>query len=148
MNTNNPVNRLRTTPAGRWLALLLCVLLAAPGCATTGTTPAPAPATERDLAVLGEYVQKLRPGSTVRIDLVDGRDLRGTLMKATAQQVVVQLRTRVPEPPLEIALTDLLRIAPETGNGSNVGKMIGIGVAAGGAAALAFFMILFAVFSD
>jgi hypothetical protein len=132
----------------RSLALVLCVLLAAPGCATTRIGSA-APAVQPvDGAVLAEYVQKLPPGSAVRLDLADGRVLHATLMKATNDSVVVQLRTRLPEPPIEIPLGEVLRITPETAGGGSIGKMIGIGVAAGAGAALAVFMIIVALIDD
>jgi hypothetical protein len=136
----------------RPLALLLCALMAAPGCATTGAArvaPAGTPVQrEADRAVLAEYVQQLPPGSAVRLDLADGRVLRGTLMKATTDTVVVQARTRIPEPAREIALADVLRLTPELPGNSSVGKAIGIGLAAGGAAALAVFAIIIALLDD
>lgn len=132
----------------RPLIVLLCASIVAPGCATTGarrTVPAPqAEQTAAGRAVLAEYVQQLPLGSMVRIDLAGGRVLRGTLMKAGNDSLIVQLRTRIPEPPIEIALVDVLRVTPEPRNGTSVGKMIGIGLAAGAAAALAFFMIVIA----
>lgn len=136
----------------RPLAFLLCVLMAAPGCATTGAprvAPASAPAQRQaDRAVLAEYVQSLPPGSAVRIDLANGRVFRGTLMKATSDMVVVQPRTRIPEPPLEIDIDEVLRLTPDTPGGSSIGKAIGIGLAAGGAAALAVFAIIIALLDD
>jgi hypothetical protein len=77
-----------------------------------------------------------------------GRTLRGTLMKATAASVIIQPRTRVPEPPVEVPLSDVLSVTPESQNGSNLGKAIGIGAAAGAGAALAVFFIIVAVFAD
>lgn len=133
-------------------ALLVGCALAAPGCATTGAT---APSTARvadpqavDRTVLAEYVQRLPPGSAVRVERTKGRTLRGTLMKATAQSLIIQPRTRVPEPPVEVPLTDVLSVTPESQNGSNLGKAIGVGAAAGAGAALAVFLIILAVFSD
>jgi hypothetical protein len=132
----------------RSLAFVLCVLLAAPGCATTRGGSLPTAVQPGDRALLAEYVQKLRLGSAIRIDLAEGRVLHATLMKATSDAVVVQLRTRLPEPPLEIPLGEVLRITPETAGGGNIGKMIGIGVAAGAGAALAVFMIIVALIDD
>lgn len=135
------------------IALALCAGLAS-GCASgggprlaagpqTGNAPARSGA---DQTVLAEYVQKLPPGTKVRVDRASGRPVKGTLMKATAASVVVQPRTRVPEPPIEIPLTDVLAVTPEANNG--VAKAIGIGAAAGAAAALGTILILIAAFSD
>ncbi len=69
----------------RAFVLLLSAMLAAPGCATTQTSgvvvaPNAAGVQPADRAVLAEYVQRLPLGSTVRVNLTDGTELRGTLM--------------------------------------------------------------------
>jgi hypothetical protein len=97
--------------------------------------------------VLAEYVQRLPAGAAVRIARAGGRSVRGTLMKATAQSLIVQPRTRIPEPPIEIALADVISVTPDT-NGSGLGKAIGVGVAAGAGAALAVFLIIAAIYAD
>jgi hypothetical protein len=74
--------------------------------------------------------------------------LRGTLMKATADAIVVQPRTRLPEPPIEIPLAEVLTVTPESGNGGSIGKAIAAGVAAGAGAALVTFFVLLSIFSD
>jgi hypothetical protein len=135
------------------IALTLCAALVS-GCASTGgprvasgaqSQPAVSrPAT--DPAVMAEYVQKLQLGMKVRVDLVNGKTVKGTLMKATDRAIVVQPRTRLPEPPLELPLSDILAVTPESSNG--VGKAIGIGAAAGAAASLGVILLLIAVFSD
>jgi hypothetical protein len=134
------------------IVLMLCAALALPGCATTGTTRVPAGAAgDRqvlDPAVLAEYVQKLPAGSPVKVERRGGRAVRGTLMKATDQVLIVQPRTRIPEPPIEIPLSDVVSVAPDTPNGGNIGKAIGIGAAAGAAAALGVFLIILAAFAD
>jgi hypothetical protein len=95
--------------------------------------------------VLSEYVQKLPAGSGVKVERANGKAVRGILMKATDQVLVIQPRTRVPEPPLEIAMSDVLRVTPESGgSGGNIARAIGIGAAAGAGAALAVFFIILA----
>ncbi len=136
----------------RMIALLLCSALAAPGCATAGAAGATSARTSErritDRAVLAEYVQKLPAGSAIRVERADGRTLRGTLMKATDRSLIVQPRTRIPEPAVEVALDDVLSVTPDSQNGNNLGKAIGVGAAAGAGAALAVFLIIIAVFSD
>lgn len=135
------------------IVLVLCAALAG-GCATSGGTrlamaPSPqaaAPYSQGDQAVLAEYVLRLPPGTRVRVDRAGGEVVKGTLMKASDAAIVVQRRTRVPEPPLEIPLNTVLAVTPETTNG--VAKAIGVGAAAGAAAALGTLLILAAVFSD
>ena len=129
----------------------LCALLAIGGCASTGvTTPANISAgsgvspTQR---VLVEYVQKLPPGTDVRVGRARGHSVRGTLMKATDQSLFVQPKTRIPEPMLEIPMNDVVEVTPEH-RGNGVGRAIGAGAAAGAAATLAVFLIMFAVYGD
>lgn len=135
------------------IALTVCGALVS-GCATAGgmrmaaapQTQAAAPRSAADQAVLAEYVQRLQPGTKVRVDRASGRPVKGTLMKASDTVVVVQPRTRVPEPPIEIPLAEVLAVTPEGSN--SVAKAIGIGAAAGAAAALGTILILIAAFSD
>jgi hypothetical protein len=100
-------------------------------------------------ATMAEFVQQLPVGSKVRVERTEGGAIRGTLMKAMADAIVVQKNTRVPEPPVEIALSSVTRVTVEGGgSGASTAKAVGIGVAAGVGGMLAFFAILAAVFSD
>jgi hypothetical protein len=136
----------------RALVLFLCSSLAAPGCATTrtsGVVMAHTPETKAaDRAVLAEYVQRLPLGSPIRLDLTTGRSLRGTMLKATDQSLIIQPRTRVPEPAVEVSMHDVARVTLDAQNGTNLGKAIGIGAAAGAGAALGVFLIILAIFAD
>lgn len=134
------------------IVVMLCAALTS-GCATAGGArlaaqppQAAVPRSAGDEAVLADYVQRLPPGTRVRVDRAGGGVVKGTLMKASGVAIVVQRRTRVPEPPLEIPLADVLAVTPEASNG--VAKAIGVGAAAGAAAALGTILILAAVFSD
>lgn len=142
-----------TTRGQRAIAILLCAATAASGCASTSGARGVAvvPGADRQTAardVLAEYVQSLSPGSPIRVGRAGGATVRGTLMKSTAQSVIIQPRTRIPEPPLEIALTDIVSVTPESTGGSSVAKMIGIAAATGAGAALGMLMILAAIYSD
>ena len=136
----------------RAIALLISLTLAAPACATATrphlqATTVPA-SSARDRVLLAEYVQKLPVGSRVRVHLLDGRRERGTLMEATAERLVVQPRTRIPEAPREIALDRVLSVELEHGNGGSVGRAIGIGIAVGAGAFLAVMLLLAAIYAD
>ncbi len=130
-------------------ALLLSCTLLASGCATGGggrlDTAAP-PAGGHNVIV--EFVQKLPLGTQVQIDRVHGRAVRGILLKVRAEAVTVQRRTRLPEPPVEIRMADVVRVQPEATNGRSIGKAIGVAAAAGAGAALGMFLLLLAIFSD
>jgi hypothetical protein len=138
---------------GRGLtAAMLCSALGAQGCATRRVGSAaqvqPVRTEAADRAVIAEYVQRLPPGAAVRIERASGSALRGTLLKATEQSLIVQPRTRLPEAPVEVPLIEVLSVVPESPNGSNLGKAIGIGVAAGAGAALGVFLIIIAALGD
>ena len=137
----------------RTIAILVCAAVINAGCATStagGVRIADGmQQSAATRAAVAEYVQQLKPGLAVRVGKTDGRTVRGTLMKSTADTLVLQPRARVPEPPIEIPLADIVSVTPEsTSNGASLGKAIGIGVAAGAGAVLGIFLILAAVYSD
>ena len=136
------------------LALVVCVTVAAPGCASArsnqagvAVAPAPAPGQGVEAATLSEYLKTLPLGKTIRVERVDGRSLRGTLLKVTDRSLTFQEKTRIPEPAIEIPFAEILRVTPVT-NGNNIAKTIGIGAAAAAGAVLTVFLILVSVYSD
>lgn len=138
-----------TTTRQTALIVLLCAAVLTQGCAATVARGAPAPPrTPADRAVLVEYVQRLPPGTAVKVDRAGGRSVRATLMKATTDAIVVQPRTRLPEPPVEIPLSEVLAVTPESPDHGRIGKAIAAGVAAGAGAALVTFFVLVAIFAD
>jgi hypothetical protein len=134
----------------RPLAALLCLTLIAPGCATAGPansrrTPSP-DAAGPDRTLLTTYVKQLPIGSRVRASLVDGQTVRGTLMNATDEGIVVQRRTRIPEPPTSIPVEKISAVEIEAA--SNLAKSVAVGVASGAGAALGVFFIIVALLAD
>jgi hypothetical protein len=134
------------------IAVVMCAAMATSGCAATGAmrvTSAPSVAQgSAGRAVLVEYLQKLPPGTAVRIDRAKGRSLRGTLMKATDQSLFIQPRTRIPEVVVEIPVDNVVGVTPVPQGGNNLGRAIGAGAAAGAGVTLAIFLILIAAFDD
>lgn len=130
------------------VAVVLCAALAGTGCASaSGPRIAQAPQpTVQDKAILADYVQRLAAGAKVRVERTDGTSLRGTLMKASPQSIVVQKNTRVPEAPLEIPLEQLTRVTIDSG--SSMGKTVGIAVGVGVAATFGIFAIIAALIGD
>lgn len=115
-----------------FLVLLLSMSIVSAGCASTssGRVPVQMP-TVSDTTTMADFVQKLPAGSRVKVDRTDGHSMKGTLMRATAQAITVQANTRVPEPPLEIPLNTITRVALEGGSGGSTARAVGIGIAAG-----------------
>lgn len=130
---------------------LLCVSLAASGCATTRVVQvSPAPSGDRiaDRVVMAEYVQKLQTGATIKVERGHRGSMRGVLMKATDHAIFVQPRTRVPEPAVEIPLDDVLSVTLESKTGNSIGRSIAVGAAAGAAVVLTMVLISLALWSD
>ena len=82
-------------------------------------------------------------GSKVKVQTYEGKRVSGVLMRADSTEVLVKRNTRHPEPAVAVPYQDVARIEREKDGGMNVGKAIGIGLAAGGAAMLT--LILFAL---
>ncbi len=97
----------------RALVTILCVALSAPGCATTTLRlNAPGHANGQsagaqqtvDPAVIAAFAKQLAPGSRVRIRAAGRPTIRGTFMGTTDGQIVVQPRTRIMEPAVEVPI--------------------------------------------
>jgi hypothetical protein len=134
------------------LALLLCVTVGTSGCASaryarTARVPVQT-APSSDPSAIAEYIQKLPAGSRIRVDTTSGRTVRGTLINASADELVIQRNTRVPVSPEAIPTTELARVVVEPVTSSN-GKLMAIGAAIGAGAAIAVvWMIAFFVLAD
>lgn len=132
----------------RALAVLLSLTLLTPACATAppagsrGSQPSgPAP----DRAMLAAYLKRLPIGSRVNVRLVAGPAVHGTLMNTADEGIVVQPRTRIPEPPTAIPIEQIRAV--EIDNGGSLGKAVGIGAAAGAGAAFGVFLLIVAIYS-
>lgn len=136
----------------RATALIVSIAISATAaCASTGAARVATvtPGATASRAVLAEFVQRLPAGAAVRVDRASGRSVRGTLLKATPERLFVQPRTRLPEAMIEIPMSDVLSVTPETrGGNGHIGRAIGAGAAAGAGAALAVFLVILAAFSD
>ena len=115
------------------LAIVLASLLVFPNCAgllpraaTRG--PALRAGPQLDPQVLAEYIAKLPVGSGVRVRLKDGRTVNGTLLTVEADRILVQQRTREPEPPEAIAIDRISMVEIDQGRG--IGKQVAIGMGA------------------
>ena len=133
------------------VAMLVIVAIAAPGCvASQGprvqTAPV-VPVSGADHQVLADFAGRLELGAKVKVVVTGNKTVHGTLVKRTDEAIVLQLRTRVPEPLVQIRYADLLAIEPEVRSNTNA-RAIAIGVAVGVGAAVGTLFILAAIFSD
>jgi hypothetical protein len=137
----------------RALALFLCIALAAPGCATTSRTttawgtPLPRDPSQPppDRTLLTTYLKQLPLGSKVRARLIDGSTVRGTLMKAGDEGIVVQTNARLPEPPRTVPIDQILAVDLNS-PGGGVAKAVGIGVAVGVGTFFSILLLLTAIY--
>lgn len=132
----------------RTLAIVLSMVLALPACApryrplmhatapVSSQTPATTPSA---VEAWRSFLGRLPAGAHIKVTLKNGKGLRATLMQLTDDTVVVNPRTRVPEPVLVIQLAELAAVELENESGTSIAKAVGIGVAAGVGA---FFTIL------
>jgi hypothetical protein len=131
------------------MATVLMLAMMTTGCASAaGPRMAMAqPPSVVNTSSMADYVQRLPVGSRVRVERTDGTSLRGTLMKSTADAIVVQKNTRIPEPPIEIPVAQLARVTIDGGSASTA-KAVGIGIASGVGAFFAILAIAFAASGD
>jgi hypothetical protein len=133
------------------IALLLCAAVATTGCASAGGIRAAQPSGQGsgqasapvDTATMSEYVQKLPTGSRVRVERSNGQLIKGTLMKATPDEIVVQKNTRNPETPVTVPMAQIARVTLDSG--SSTGKTVGIAVATGVGATFGVLLLLAAL---
>ena len=126
----------------RFMASLLCVLLLAPGCVdesdASRASRAARAGTDRRREVLAGFAGQLRIGSRVRATITGNRTIRGTLVKRTDQALVIQPRTRVAEPLVEVPFAELLALEQEVPSSGGTGRAVAIGVGVGVGAALGY----------
>ncbi|MEP6916991.1 MAG: hypothetical protein ABJC89_15165 [Acidobacteriota bacterium] len=133
----------------RFVSALLCAALLCSGCASTSggrMAAAPVVPARVDPALFAAYVTHLPIGARVRVALAGGDTISGTLMKADAGGIVVQPRTRIPEPPMALAADRIARVELDTA-GPNLAKTVGIGIASGAGGVFAAFLIIAAIFA-
>jgi hypothetical protein len=128
-------------------AALLCVALAATGCASaSGSRVAQDSPPPLDRSLLAEYAQRIPTGSKVRVERTTGGTLHGTLLKSGADQITLQRNTRIPEPPVEVPFGTITRITLETGG--STAKTIAIAVGTGVGATFGVLLLLAAIWGD
>ena len=86
-------------------------------------------------------------GSRVKIQTFEGKRFSGTLMRVDGKEILVKKNTRRPEPAVAILFDDLSKLEREQkGDGPNVAKAIGIGLATGGSIILSLFLLAAALY--
>jgi hypothetical protein len=136
----------------RTIALLLILAVTSTGCAvrSAGTSPAPQPSIASSPGsgtpwLSRAYLEKLPIGGRVKVGLANGDRFDATLLGVTDEALHVQRRTRIPERPIAIPLSELAMVTvPEKSRGG-LAASIAAGAVAGLGAAIGFVFFLIAV---
>jgi hypothetical protein len=120
--------------------------------ALIGGNPVMAVASQRaatsaeEVKALQEMAAAIPLGSRVKVHTREGRRMTATLMSTTADAIVVQRDSRVPEPAVTIRFDELARLQrDERSGGISLAKGIGIGVTTAAAAILTVFAIAMSI---
>ena len=81
-------------------------------------------------------------GTRVQVQTLDGKRVKGTLVRVEDASVMVKKNTRMPEPAVTVTFEQMASIERDNG-GMGWGKAIGFGAGAGAAAILTIMAIAF-----
>jgi hypothetical protein len=95
--------------------------------------------TDVEAKALREMAAAIPLGSRVKAQTTEGRRVNGTIMSVTGDAVIIKKKTRLPEPAVTIPFAELARLELQTNEGMSIGKVLGIGLAAGAGAILTLF---------
>ena len=98
-------------------------------------------AQQQDATTWHKVAEAIPLGNKVKVQLVDGKRISGTLMRVDSGHIMVRRSTRRPEPPITIQLQDVSQLERDHGNGSNIGRAVAIGLATGAGVILSLFII-------
>lgn len=90
------------------------------------------------------FAQKIDAGARVKVRLHDGQRVTATLIRADAEELLLQPRTRIPVPVQRIAYKQVALLERDEARGIGAGKAVAIGVASGVGAFLGTLLILMA----
>lgn len=121
-------------------------VLTAQCAAAAGGRMATASPAETGRAMLAA-AEKVPAGSRVRVELNDGNRFKAVMLAVEGEQIILQKRTRLPEPPLRLDPSQISYMELE-GPRDGWSKMVAIGAAIGTGVTLAFLAILAASLGD
>src|SRR5918996_389166 len=94
---------------------------------------------EMEAKAMREMAAAIPLGSRVKAQTGEGKRFTGTLMSVTPDAVIIKKRTRLPEPAVTISFAELAGLELQVNEGMSVGKVLGVGLAAGAGAILTLF---------
>jgi hypothetical protein len=93
------------------------------------------------------YATKLPIGAVVRVRTTDGTRHTGILVRVDEEGIIVEPKTRVPEPPLRVVFQELQQLELKQ-NGSSLAKAVAIGAAVGAGTFFGVLLLLVATAWD
>lgn len=127
-------------------AIVMCTLVSALALGPVDVWGAQKAATTAvEAKALQDMASAIPLGSRVKAQTTEGRRVSGTIMSVTADAVVIKKRTRLPEPAVTIPFAELAHLELQGNEGMSVGKVVGVGLAAGAGAILTLFAIAMAL---
>ena len=95
----------------------------------------------QEAAAWRKVAEAIPLGSRVAVQTLDGKRVKGTLMRVDDTAVLVKKNTRIPEAPIAVTFEQMSNIERDRGQGMNWAKALGVGAAAGAGAILTIFVI-------
>ena len=90
------------------------------------------------------FAQTIEAGARVKVRLHDGQRVTATLIRADAEALLLQPRTRIPVPVQRVTYDQIASLEPDEARGIGAGKAVALGVASGVGAFLGTLLILIA----
>jgi hypothetical protein len=90
------------------------------------------------------FAQKIEAGARVRVRLHDGQRVTATLIRADAEELLLQPRTRIPVPVQRVAYDQVALLERDEARGIGAGKAVALGIASGVGAFLGTLLIVIA----
>lgn len=94
------------------------------------------------------FIERLEPGTTLKVRLKSGPRFRATLLQVSADAMIVQPKTRAAVPPQQVSIADIETLEVDTARGASLGKAVAIGTAVAAGVWLALMGLAFAVWAD
>ena len=121
-------------------AIVMCTLMSALALGPVDVWGSQKAATTAvEAKALRDMASAIPLGSRVKAQTTEGRRINGTMMSVTAEAVVIKKRTRLPEPAITIPFAELAHLELQVNEGMSIGKVLGVGLAAGAGAILTLF---------
>ena len=96
---------------------------------------------DQELAAWRKVAEAIPLGSKVKVQLVDGKTVKGTLMRVDDKTVMVKRSTRRPEPGVVVPFDMMSMIERDHGGGFGLGKALAVAGVTAGVAVLTLFVI-------